>query len=217
MTRLASLLAALCLTLPVDAYGQVTLLHEFAGGANDGNFPEAGLTLSGSTLFGTTRIGGDANQGTVFSINTDGSNFQLLHEFAGGANDGNGPVAGLTLSGSTLFGTTSNGGDADRGTVFSIPICQLDLVLTFESSTLTLDFLLGPNVPVTWNTWLFVDTGVFLLWSAPLPPFPTVPLTFEIPGFPDLGLIGVLTTFDTGDAYICWGFDFVVTGPPGLP
>ena len=39
MTRLAGLLAALCLTLPVDAYGQVTLLHEFAGGANDGDQP----------------------------------------------------------------------------------------------------------------------------------------------------------------------------------
>ena len=99
-----------------------TLLHEFAGGDNDGAWPYAALTLSGSTLFGTTNVGGDSNSGTVFSINTDGSNFTLLHEFAGGDNDGAVPHAGLTLSGSTLFGTTNGGGDNNRGTVFSIEI-----------------------------------------------------------------------------------------------
>ena len=104
----------------------ITLLHEFAGGANDGADPGARLTLSGSTLYGTTTYGGDpcpnvsVGCGTVFSMNTDGSNFELLHEFVGGANDGETPRAGLTLSGSTLYGTTPRGGDYNAGTIFAI-------------------------------------------------------------------------------------------------
>jgi uncharacterized repeat protein (TIGR03803 family) len=97
-----------------------TLLHEFAGGANDGWRPESDLTISGLTLYGTTSLGGANNRGTIFSINTNGSGYTPLHEFAGGANDGDSPLAGLTLSGSTLYGTTQGGGDNGRGTIFSI-------------------------------------------------------------------------------------------------
>jgi len=98
-----------------------TLLHEFAGGGSDGRGPYGSdLTLSGSTLYGMTSQGGDANMGVVFSIGTDGSAFTLLHEFAGGASDGNGPFGSLTLSGSTLYGMTYGGGDANMGVIFSI-------------------------------------------------------------------------------------------------
>lgn len=109
-----------------------TLLHEFAGGANDGEQPHD-LTLSGSTLFGTTLHGGNNNDGTIFSINTDGSDFMLLHEFAGGPNDGQEPPAGLALSGSILFGTTNRGGANRSGTIFSIPVLEpggLVLIIT---------------------------------------------------------------------------------------
>ena len=110
----------------LHAAAATTLLHEFAGGANDGRTPIAPLTVSGSTLFGTTHSGGDpcpnssAGCGTVFSMNTDGSGFALLHEFVGGGNDGRNPAAGLTQSGSTLYGTTTNGGDNDHGTIFAM-------------------------------------------------------------------------------------------------
>jgi uncharacterized repeat protein (TIGR03803 family) len=105
---------------PTAVYQRVRLLHKFAGGADDGRGPMGGLTLSKSTLFGTTMGGGDNACGTVFSVNTDGTGFRLLHKFRGGANDGRMPFAGLTLSGTTLFGTTMMGGDNDRGTVFSV-------------------------------------------------------------------------------------------------
>jgi uncharacterized repeat protein (TIGR03803 family) len=40
------------------------VLKNFTG--SDGQYPEAGLVLSGSTLYGTTLIGGSSGNGTVF-------------------------------------------------------------------------------------------------------------------------------------------------------
>ena len=94
------------------------LLREFAGGEYDGRTPYGNLTLDGSTLYGTTAGGGDSDYGTVFTMNADGTGFTLLHEFAGGVDDGSHPRCSLTLDGSTLYGMTRNGGDDDRGTVF---------------------------------------------------------------------------------------------------
>ena len=42
-------------------------------------------------------------------------------DFTGG-NDGSGPHGGLTLSGNTLYGTTSAGGSSGNGTLFAINI-----------------------------------------------------------------------------------------------
>ncbi len=94
------------------------LAHLFTGVANSGTFPDAGLTLVGSTFYGTTEGGGLNDSGTVFSINTDGSNFQVLHTFTGSATDGAFPYAGLTVIGSTLYGTTHNAGSASDGVFF---------------------------------------------------------------------------------------------------
>lgn len=60
-------MAALILAASTPA-AAITLLHEFAGGATDGQGPQAGLAQSGSTLFGTTFFGGDSNFGTVFAL-----------------------------------------------------------------------------------------------------------------------------------------------------
>ena len=47
-----------------------TVLYSFAGGANDGAFPYAGLISVGGVLYGTTVNGGTApyNGGTVFAV-----------------------------------------------------------------------------------------------------------------------------------------------------
>ena len=95
------------------------LLHSFAGGAGDGRLPLGSLTLAGSTLYGMTQAGGDSDLGTMFQMNTDGSGYQLLREFAGGDNDGRYPSGDLTLSGSTLYGMTPSGGNMNYGTVFA--------------------------------------------------------------------------------------------------
>jgi uncharacterized repeat protein (TIGR03803 family) len=92
---------------------------------SDGAYPQAGLVLSGNSVYGTTGSGGAAGNGTVFRVNTDGSSFTNLHNFTAvgfnGINgDGASPLAGLVLSGNSLYGTASSGGTNGEGTVFAI-------------------------------------------------------------------------------------------------
>lgn len=96
-----------------------SVLHDFGSSRDDGSEPEAGLVISGTTLYGTTEFGGTNFAGTVFSIT--GTNYTILHSFdENNTNDAAEPVAHLTLSGSTLYGTTASGGINDYGVVFSI-------------------------------------------------------------------------------------------------
>jgi uncharacterized repeat protein (TIGR03803 family) len=95
-------------------------LHSFSG--TDGSHPWSELIISGNILYGTTVDGGTNDWGTIFKMNLDGGGFTTIHHFAGG-DDGSAPYAGLVLSGSTLFGTTQNGGNTfwyGNGTVFRI-------------------------------------------------------------------------------------------------
>ncbi|MFH1550520.1 MAG: choice-of-anchor tandem repeat GloVer-containing protein, partial [Planctomycetota bacterium] len=94
------------------------ILHNFTGYTDDGATPWGSLTLSGSTLYGMTQEGGDHNDGVVFKLNTDGTDYGLLREFAGGDNDGRNPSGSLVVSGSTLYGMTEWGGNDDSGVVF---------------------------------------------------------------------------------------------------
>lgn len=96
------------------------ILHNFAGGANDGQWSYGDLLQAGDTLYGTTLNGGSSGNGTVFKIDTNGTGFQILHSFAGGSNDGAWPFSTLIQSGSTLYGTTLLGGINDQGTIFRI-------------------------------------------------------------------------------------------------
>jgi uncharacterized repeat protein (TIGR03803 family) len=86
---------------------------------SDGAFPEAGLLLSGSTLYGVTIIGGNTGNGTLFKINSDGSGFQRLHSFTGGL-DGDYPHGDLIIAGNTLYGTAVGGGSSGTGALFAL-------------------------------------------------------------------------------------------------
>ncbi len=72
------------------------------------------LTLSGTTLYGTSEFG------SVFAIKTDGTGFTNLHYFS--SDDGHQPGSPLLLSGKTLYGTTSDGGQYHNGVVFAVDI-----------------------------------------------------------------------------------------------
>jgi len=99
--------------------GGISAVYSFTGGL-DGNGPVAGLILSGNTLYGTAYNGGSENGGTVFGVNTDGTDFTNLHSFASFPNDGYWPQGRLVLSGNTLYGTAQYGGTSDYGTVFAV-------------------------------------------------------------------------------------------------
>ena len=78
------------------------------------------LTVSGSTLYGTSEYAGSSGCGTVFEVGTDGTGFQTLLTFTG--TNGEYPLDTLALCGSTLYGTTHIGGVSGDGTVFSIGV-----------------------------------------------------------------------------------------------
>src|SRR5580692_4491314 len=86
----------------------------------DGVYPLTGLVLSGNTLYGAASGGGTNNLGTIFSVGTDGSAFTVLHTFSG-TNftnlEGARPECSLILSGDILYGTASDGGTNDAGTI----------------------------------------------------------------------------------------------------
>jgi len=100
-------------------------LYDFTGN-EDGANPKAGLVLLGNRLYGTTAAGGSNYTGAIFAINTNGSGFTSLYNFSGAPfpdqtnSDGAYPMAGLILSGGTLYGTASGGGTGANGTVFKI-------------------------------------------------------------------------------------------------
>lgn len=121
------------LVFVMDSQGaNYTVLHDFepldsVTAANSGGaVPTGGLVISNGVIYGTTLAGGVGGEGTVFSLNIDGSGFLALYHFPAtdpltGTNaNGASPVAGLTLSGNVLYGTTSAGGGGASGTVFAL-------------------------------------------------------------------------------------------------
>ena len=100
--------------------GSLTMLYTFGGSPNDGAQPYAGLVQgSDGNFYGTTRIGGPDNVGTVFRISPSGIKTNLY--FFGGLPDGRQPHAALVqASDGNFYGTTSQGGPLNRGTVFRI-------------------------------------------------------------------------------------------------
>jgi uncharacterized repeat protein (TIGR03803 family) len=100
-------------------------LHLFSTNYLEGHSPYSGLIQgSDGTLYGTTYgsgLIGTTDAGTVFSLQTNGAGFQVLHTFANNAGDGGSPRAGLILGADGfLYGTTESGGAKGYGTVFKL-------------------------------------------------------------------------------------------------
>jgi uncharacterized repeat protein (TIGR03803 family) len=97
------------------------VLHDFAGGASDGATTDHGYVVQvGNVLYGMTTNGGASKDGVIFSIGTDGSNFQLLHTFPATLTTVKHPYGSLLLVGNQLYGTTASGGDNGVGSLFVI-------------------------------------------------------------------------------------------------
>lgn len=98
------------------------MLYDFTNQVYDQNVVSVGgLTLSGNTLYGTTYWGGSNSLGTIFSIGTNGNNYNVLKTFGSFAGDGENPAADLIVLSNLLYGTTYYGGtNNNNGMIFSV-------------------------------------------------------------------------------------------------
>lgn len=119
--------AVIVVLLPIIAYAipgratTETVLYSFSN--QDGAAPSGALVLDNvGNLYGTTRAGGPAGQGTVFELaETSGVwTESVLYNFKG-LPDGAEPLGGVIFdSAGNLYGTTSEGGPTQSGTVFEL-------------------------------------------------------------------------------------------------
>lgn len=97
-----------------------TKIHDFQSGAGIGGIdPYGALVSDGTFLYGTARLGGANGLGTIYKLMPDGTGFSVLLNFAGTAN-GKYPQSTLIYDGTYLYGTTTDGGSGNNGTVFKI-------------------------------------------------------------------------------------------------
>ena len=103
----------------VSPSGQKTVLHFFAGGANDASVPRSRpLLASDGNFYGTSLGGGELDEGVVYRM-TPAGEVTVMHSFAGGPGDGAWPWGEVTeASDGNFYGTTYRGGKKGFGTVF---------------------------------------------------------------------------------------------------
>jgi len=114
----AAILFIVAAASPAFATYTLTTLSTFTGDPA-GSQPESQLTLSGTTLYGTTNIGGSSNLGSIYSVPITGGTPTILASFnnTNGAN----PGGNVVVSGSTLYTTAGQDGAHGDGTIVSVP------------------------------------------------------------------------------------------------
>jgi uncharacterized repeat protein (TIGR03803 family) len=118
----------------IDAAGNETLLHTFAGGA-DGANPVGNLYEDAAgNLYGTTFNGGlnNSSNGVLFKIDAAGT-FSVLHTFLGTSGtrvDCGNPFAGVIQDkAGNLYGSTFYGGVTDTGCIYRLAPSGRETVL----------------------------------------------------------------------------------------
>ena len=92
------------------------LFYSFTGGS-DGSKPGGDLVIDASgNIYGTAAGGGTYGGGTLYQFNRG---LQVLHNFAGGSEDGDSPMGVVSGQGG-LYGVTEYGGTYASGTVYTL-------------------------------------------------------------------------------------------------
>jgi uncharacterized repeat protein (TIGR03803 family) len=98
----------------------LTPLHSLASQEGSGPFTPLVQAADG-TLFGFTQTGGASNDGAVFRLAPDGSNFATIHSLGDASGNGVGLFGPVAVGpNDRLFGMTFRGGTAGAGTVFGL-------------------------------------------------------------------------------------------------
>ncbi|MGE0587817.1 MAG: choice-of-anchor tandem repeat GloVer-containing protein, partial [Cyclobacteriaceae bacterium] len=90
--------------------------HNFSDAEVTGWQPNSSFYDNGDKIIGTTQAGGILDFGLIYSINKDGSEFSILHQFD--RTDGAAPTS-LTRYANKLWGITLGGGSENKGTIFT--------------------------------------------------------------------------------------------------
>jgi uncharacterized repeat protein (TIGR03803 family) len=115
-----SFCAAAVLLTTSYALAEFTALHNFNIHTDGRPHDASSLAVWGTTIFGTCYDTGFNGEGTIWSWDTNTHSFSKLHDFKRSSGDGGyGPLGGITVVDSTIFGTTLYGGTYDEGTVWS--------------------------------------------------------------------------------------------------
>ncbi len=122
----------------VSATGVEKVMYRFKGKPSDGAEPLGGLIRDhAGNFYGATRFGGTADQGTVFKIDTTGTE-TVLYSFLGGSDGAQPLYENLVMEAAgNIYGTTSEGGGGDCasltysgcGTVFKIDTSGVETIL----------------------------------------------------------------------------------------
>jgi uncharacterized repeat protein (TIGR03803 family) len=87
---------------------------------NDGWSPEGGLLLLDNKLYGVTYEGGTNRKGIIYCFDLYTNTLKVLHNFDGINQYSNiGAKTQLVVLNNTLYGLTKNGGEYDKGTLYS--------------------------------------------------------------------------------------------------
>lgn len=129
--------ASFCLVLALWLGGSVPLpaqqpvsfapLHMFGSITSDGRQPFVTVILGqGNILYGSTRVGGTNNAGTLFKVNIDGVGYAVLYSFSQGQSDGgpppNSPGGAPLVQGADgmLYGIVFGGSTNGNGFAFKL-------------------------------------------------------------------------------------------------
>jgi uncharacterized repeat protein (TIGR03803 family) len=132
-TAIAVWAVALSLALPSTAQTE-KIVYNFQG-APDGSVPSAHLIRDSSgNLYGTSAWGGTSGYGTVFKIDTKGTE-TIIHNFTSGSDGANPEAALIRDAAGNLYGTTERGG-IGNGTIFEIDTTGKETILhAFETAS----------------------------------------------------------------------------------
>jgi uncharacterized repeat protein (TIGR03803 family) len=158
---LLAILVALMIAGTINySYAQTySVLVNFNFNSGGGNFPSAGLASENGVLYGTTPAGGSNGNGTVFSINADGSGFRVLKKFLSWSSDfsqdpavptnstGGSCRSPVVVSNGVLYGVTTTMGMFGWGVVFKVNTngSGFTVLKNFPRSDGTNTFVAEPN------------------------------------------------------------------------